>query len=163
MADETVPEARPLPDSPNDGVTAISYLPNASISLLAATSWDGTLKIYDTQDATLQLSQPMDSGPLLSLATPGDKAVVTGGLDGSIRRMELSASAPELIGRHESDGDASQIACSCLASLPSMNVIASAGWHKKLHLWDIRMQKSAAVSGLTTQRVPGNAAACIQP
>jgi cell cycle arrest protein BUB3 len=152
MTSQPPPEAKQLPDSPNDGVTALSYLPNPSTSLLAATSWDGTLRIYDTatkdHDATLQLSQTMESGPLLSLATPGDKAVVTGGLDGSIRRMELTSSAPELIGKHEADGGdaANNVACSCLASLPSMNVVASAGWHKKLHLWDIRMQQASAVS-----------------
>lgn len=146
MADQPPPEAKRLSESPNDGVTALSYLPNPSTSLLAATSWDGTLKIYDTKDGTLQLNQAMECGPLLSLATPGDKAVVTGSLDGSIKRMELSSTAPELIGRHETDGDAANVACSCLASLPSMNVVVSAGWHKKMHLWDIRMQQAAAVS-----------------
>jgi WD40 repeat protein len=141
----TAPEAKPLPDSPNDGVTAIAYLPNASMSLLASTSWEGSLRVYDTKEASLQLNQAMESGPLLCLATTG-KAVVTGGLDGSIRRMELSSSASELIGRHAPDmSESSQMACSCLTSLPSMNVVASAGWNKKVSIWDLRTQGSVAV------------------
>ncbi|GKY94126.1 hypothetical protein MPSEU_000378700 [Mayamaea pseudoterrestris] len=145
MSDQQPPNTKLLPDSFNDGVTAISYLPNPSVSLLAASSWDGTLKVYDTKDTSLQLSQAMESGPLLCLATPGDKAVVTGGLDGSIRRMELSSPSSELIGRHEPNlGDPSLLACSCLAALPSMNVIASAGWNKKVSIWDLRTQGAIA-------------------
>jgi WD40 repeat protein len=148
MASEPPPIARALPDSPNDGVTSLAYLPNPAMSLLAAVGWDGALKIYDTKEASLQLSQAMESGPLLCLATPGDKAVVTGGLDGSIRRMELSSTTSELIGRHATESETSETsgACSCLASLPSLNVVASAGWNKKVSLWDLRTRESVAVS-----------------
>ena len=149
MSSQSPPVAKPLPDCPSDGVTALRDLPNQSVSLLAATSWDGTLRVYDTKEASLQLTQTMESGPVLCLATPGDKAVVTGGLDGSIRRMELSASTSELIGRHEPDTSETS-GVSCLASLPSMNVVASAGWNKKVSIWDLRTQGSVAVSALLT-------------
>ena len=84
MAQQPPPEAKPLPSPPNDGITALSYLPNNASSLLASTSWDGSVRLHDTSQMSSVLSHSMDSGPLLSLATPEDTNVlVTGGLDGS--------------------------------------------------------------------------------
>ena len=75
-----------LPDPPTDGITSLKYLSqNASTSsksLLASTSWDGCLRLHDTNLSTSILSHQMDSGPLMSLATI-DHYVFTGGLDGS--------------------------------------------------------------------------------
>ncbi len=79
-------EIESLPSPPTDGVTRLSYLPatSASSSLLASSSWDGSVRIHDTLAKTAVLSHVMDAGPLLSLATPaGATSVVTGGLDGS--------------------------------------------------------------------------------
>lgn len=98
MATEPPPEAVSLPDPPTDGITQLSYLPviastdsvanndnnNNSNSLLASTSFDGAVRIHDTKKRKCLLSQSMESGPLLSLATPkGVNALVTGGLDGT--------------------------------------------------------------------------------
>jgi WD40 repeat protein len=81
---ETLPEAKSLLDPPSDGVTALSYLPKEACSHLASTSWDGAVRIHDTAQNTALLKQTMDSGPLLSLATPaGGQSLITGGLDGS--------------------------------------------------------------------------------
>jgi len=151
------PEARLLPDCPTDGVSSLSYIRKAP-SLLAASSWDGTLRVYDTKTMTLQRSQTMDAGPLLSLATLADGSVVTGGLDGSIRRMILdeSSSTPQVIGQHKVSNDPSNksqdIACSCLSTLPELDLIASAGWHRQFHLWDTRQQSPVA-----TLDLPGKA------
>lgn len=152
MADaQPPPESRLLPDGPSDGVTALSYLTRPTSSLLASTSWDGALRVHDTKGAaTLQLSHAMESGPLLSLTTLDDSAV-TGGMDGSIRRLDLNATQPMILGRHESSsssGAVDDVACSCVASLPALGLIASAGWHRKLHLWDIRQQVPAATIDL---------------
>jgi len=91
----------------SDGITALSYLPPAPISsgpnidsdsdnTVAATSWDGTLRVYNTHTGTLVVAQTMESGPLLSMAVVGTASsepsssssassylIVTGGLDGS--------------------------------------------------------------------------------
>jgi outer membrane protein assembly factor BamB len=50
---------------------------------VAATSWDGTLRVFDTATGTALLTQTMESGPLLSLAIASPTRIVTGGLDGS--------------------------------------------------------------------------------
>ena len=94
----------------SDGISALSYLPpttsNSSSSdgggnggdTVAATSWDGTLRVYNTQTGTMLLTQTMESGPLLSMAvvvstvpplgtssssSSSSYLIVTGGLDGS--------------------------------------------------------------------------------
>jgi WD40 repeat protein len=83
MTTEPPPEAYSLPNPPTDGITALSYLPDQT-SLLASTSFDGAVRIHDTAERTLKTSQTMESGPLLSLATPkGLNALITGGLDGT--------------------------------------------------------------------------------
>ena len=98
----SLPEAKALPDPPTDGISALRYLPSRTTdgsiatttsdddsSLLASTSWDGCVRLHDTNPDKwcLQLSHAMESGPLLSLATTRTSAshadLVTGGLDGS--------------------------------------------------------------------------------
>ena len=97
-----LPEAKALPDPPTDGVSALQYLIGAnnnnndtsssssSSSLLASTSWDGCVRLHDTEQWVCQINQYMDSGPLLSLTTTtgttgttSGSSLVTGGLDGS--------------------------------------------------------------------------------
>ncbi len=79
-------EPQPLPSPPSDGITCLKYLPVASSSTttLACTSWDGTVRLYDTKTMTNVCTQSMDCGPLLSLAVDGSgNSLFTGGLDGS--------------------------------------------------------------------------------
>lgn len=78
------PEAKPLPSPPTDGISALSFTPKVKSHFLASTSWDGAVRMHDTNSFSALLSQPMNAGPLLSLATPVDTdALITGGLDGS--------------------------------------------------------------------------------
>ena len=80
-AESLPPEAIALPDAPTDGITALSYLhptttggsaasSSSSSSLLVSTSFDGCVRIHNTQERKVVLSQTMESGPILSLATP---------------------------------------------------------------------------------------------
>jgi cell cycle arrest protein BUB3 len=159
------PEAQVLPDTPTDGITGLQYLHDTTKPLLGCTSWDGSLRVYDTAAKSRQFSHQMESGPLLSLAILGNDGnrdtVVTGGMDGSIRMVDLqqTSSAPQIVGHHESSssGPASgedskaSAACSCLGSLApesSPELIVSAGWHKKLHVWDIRQHSPSATIDL---------------
>ena len=152
------PEALALPDPPTDGITALSYLPNTNAasnkSLLASTSFDGSVRIHDTHDRKLVLQQSMESGPLLSLATPREDLVATGGVDGTIRLLDVGASAYQVVGRHTSD-DPKVVGCSCLASLTTTVadennnnnnnlLLASAGWNGMFNVWDVRQSTPAA-------------------
>ncbi len=170
MADEAQPppETKLLPDAPTDGVSQMLYLPASasSSSRLASTSWDGTVCLYDTSERKRVLSHAMESGPLLSLAAPsGMNAVVTGGLDGSIRMLDFETSNIQTVGRHGMESSDGKVACSCLAALSSppntttttqtqtgTPLIASAGWDSQFHVWDLRQQTPVA-----TIKLPGKA------
>lgn len=179
MTTQPPPEAKLLDKFP-DGISALQYLPASSSSnndgkkLLASTNWDGAVRVHDTTSSTspLVLTHSMESGPLLSLAvTAGSSssseaaatgtAIVTGGLDGSIKSFDIATSTVRSIGFHDignnSNGTSSgsedtrtniSNACSCLSTISSnedttsSNLVASASWNKQLCVWDLRQQSS---------------------
>ena len=84
------PEPQPLPSPPTDGITSLSYVPqsgadsSSSSAILASSSWDGTIRLYDTKAMTNVCTQSMEAGPILSLGVDGaGQCLFTGGLDGS--------------------------------------------------------------------------------
>lgn len=90
----------------------------------------------------------MGNGPLLSITAPTEgcdgTVVYTGGSDGTIARFDVGASTMDVIGRHSkvASSSLSPPAVSCLSYL-SNNLIASAGWDKTLHIWDVRVDAAA--------------------
>ena len=147
---DPLPEAKALPDAPTDGITALSYL--GEKPLLASTSWDGTVRVHDTSHRQLQLSQATEI-PLLSLAVH-ENSLFTGGIDGCIQHFDVESSTVTAVGRHETTSRTDKLGCSCLASLGDREpLVASAGWHRKLHLWDTRQKSSPAA----TVELPGKA------
>ena len=161
MAAAPPPEAFTLPSPPNDGITALAYLPNSSCvnndnsssssSLLACTSWDGAVRIYDVGTSTatskLVVQRALDIGPLLCLATPtapssskegggGDSMIIyIGGANGSIVSFNIETSSVDIVGSHtsstsngttinsssSSSSSPSSPAVSCLAHIGSNN------------------------------------------
>lgn len=166
---EQPPEARPLPDPPTDGVTSLSYLPapasaSSSSSILASTSWDGAVRLHDTSAMSQLVQRNMESGPLLSLATPSGGGIITGGLDGSVRSLDVERNAVQSVGSHTGEGASpppppgaeERNAVSCLSALDGTSVVASAGWDSTFYLWDVR---AAAPGSRPAARVklPGKA------
>lgn len=175
MAVQPPPEAKLL-DQWSDGISAIQYLSSAAISggssttLLASTSWDGTVRLHDTATTTTKsamLSHNMQSGPLLSMAAPnGSGSLVTGGLDGSIKSLDIETTTVQLIGKHGGSGDndnkeITACACSCMSAMNGEHpqLIATASWNRQLCLWDLRQQQqqSNKAAAATTVNLPGKA------
>lgn len=177
---------------------------------LASTSWDGAVRIHDTSrtygdsasdnkggstaGSTAMLMHNMDSGPLLSLATPncnagrqndnnntsnGSSWLVTGGLDGSVKVLDMETSTSRLLGKHTTqDSGANHQSIllpgvSCLAAMGSFvgsdhggvggggvggannkNLVVSASWSRQLFLWDVRQSNASPVTKAT---LPGKA------
>ena len=91
--------------------------------------------------------------------------IYTGGSDGTIQQFEIATSTITTVGRHSNNNSSSssnnddtaattnknnnnnadlltgrkKVAVSCLSSI-DCNLVASAGWDKKFHIWDIRRQ-----------------------
>ena len=90
--------------------------------------------------------------------------IYTGGSDGTIQQFEIATSTITTVGRHSNNSSSSsnnddtaattnknnnnnadlltgrkKVAVSCLSSI-DCNLVASAGWDKKFHIWDIRRQ-----------------------
>lgn len=160
------PEAKLL-DKFSDGISELSYLRSStSKTLLASSSWDGAVRIHDTNatnNAPLLLTHNVKSGPLLSLAVSTGSSsssssdtsqIFTGGLDGSIKSFDVATSVVRSIGSHgsiPSSHDAKSNvsnACSCLSTMSSGNddphsdLIISASWNRQLCVWDLRDQNS---------------------
>ena len=90
----------------------------------------------------------------------GGGVIYTGGGDGTIQRFEIATSTMTSIGRHNyhsgnnnNNGNTNadlltgrkKVAVSCLSSI-DCNLVASAGWDKKFHIWDVRQSSSAPAS-----------------
>jgi len=144
------PELHTLSSPPNDGITSLTYLtPN----LLASSSWDGCVRVHDTQSLdpkTVSAAQV----PILSLARSSAAGNATsmdpifmGCLDGSVRSFDVSSSQWNTLGSH---------GAGCQAVVNSATIdgyaVLSAGWDSMLKCWDPRM-KSEALS----LKLPGKA------
>ena len=161
----TPPEPTSLPAPPTDGITGLAYLPNSS--LLASSSWDGGLRIHDAAKKEHLTTHAMDSGPLLSLsacpaATGG--AVYAGAIDGSVRRYDVESSAASTVGMHSTDVSEAnrllsgevKVAASCVSAVDA-NLVASAGWDGKFHVWDVRLSGGKRNAAAATVDLPGKA------
>ena len=165
---QKLPEPISLPSPPNDGITSLQYLGSSSPSLLVSTSWDGALRIHSTIAKELMVTQTMDGGPLLCMAIPNDSAsgegngggvqgvIYTGGSDGSIKSFDISTSTVSTIGQHSTspgEDNTQKVAVSCLSCIGS-DLVVSAGWDRKFHVWSTN---SANSSPIATLDLPGKA------
>mmetsp|Transcript_23559 Transcript_23559/g.38391 ORF Transcript_23559/g.38391 Transcript_23559/m.38391 type:complete len:377 (-) Transcript_23559:1166-2296(-) len=174
MAVQPLPEAKLL-DKFSDGISSLKYLSPASggsTTRLASTSWDGAVRLHDTSNSSSPglLTHNMESGPLLSLAVPSAmNKLVTGGLDGSIKMLDIETTTVEKIGRHvdpkkrgnDENGTASaaspENACSCLAAMNGEHphLVVSASWNRQLCVWDLRQQNNG--ESIAQVDLPGKA------
>lgn len=135
---QPLPTPTPLPSPPTDGITSLTYLrpPSSAKDLLACTSWDGTLRIYDARSRTHLVKKSFDV-PLLSLAGGIDGgAVYCGGIDGSVFQFDIEGDVVTTMGSHHHD-DPMRRAASCL-NVVDEHTLASAGWDGTFRLWDVR-------------------------
>ncbi|KAL7507813.1 hypothetical protein ACHAXN_004923 [Cyclotella atomus] len=137
--EQPLPIPTALPSPPSDGITSLTYLQN----LLACSSWDGTVRIYDAKSKTDHVKKSLDC-PLLSLSASSDNnSVYCGGIDGTIHKFDIKNDSLSSIGSHTHD-DPMKCAVSCL-KIVNDSLLASAGWDGTFQLWDVRTSKSVAL------------------
>lgn len=133
-----------LPEPPTDGISSARFAPRSHT--LAATSWDGTLRLYDasklkpllvlspsSSSSTSAPSEEEDPEPQLDCAFgANDDTVFAGGLDGAVRMWDVPTGAARLLGSHTGT-------VKSLWFDRTSNTLFSGGWDGVLSQWDPRL------------------------
>lgn len=124
---------RELTGPPSDGVTNLTFSPYAdTASLLLVSSWDSFLRVYDTQRDTL-LTKFQHKSPVLDCCFGGDGAtVVSSGLDGDVKVLNVQSKTETVLGNHDGKGVKN------VGYSKSTNLIISGGWDSMVKFWDSR-------------------------
>lgn len=92
--------------------------------------------LYDASSGARQAVLP-HGAPVLDATFESAAAVYSGGLDRAVTRTDVATAAASPLGSHAA-------AVSCVEWLPSLGLVASAGWDRALRLWDPRAAPGAA-------------------
>ncbi|TNJ28459.1 putative WD-repeat family protein [Giardia muris] len=134
-----------LPDPPSDGITAVCFAPGTP--LLACSSWDECIHIYNTRTVEKQARLPLHSKPIFSVDWTTTRKLVTGAADGLVLLTDPETKASRLVGRHAAPVREVRV-------LPGdPNVVVSGSWDSYVAAWDLRM----------AQPIGDNVAAVISP
>ncbi|KAK5583739.1 hypothetical protein RB653_005337 [Dictyostelium firmibasis] len=116
---------------PSDGISSVNFCPN-SVNLLV-TSWDNTVRCYDTQN-NVQKWQYSHKGPVMDGCFPEKNKVFSGDVFGSVKHFDPIAGVEKEIGSH-GEGVRSVVFNGTTQQL------FTGGWDQQLKLWDIRSDK----------------------
>lgn len=114
-----------------DTITRLAFASTAEPDglLLAASSWDGRLCVYDAKTGALR-ADFCATGPLLDCAFCDGKRLVTAGYDKAVYLFCTDSGQAEVIGRHED-------VIKCIVFCPATAVVASASYDRQLCLWSL--------------------------
>lgn len=117
--------------TPEDGVTSVAFSRKSS-NLLACTSWDSTLRVFDS--ASDKLIQCFNLGhPVMDCCwNADDSKIYVGCLDGSVSSCDLRDGSHQQIGSHKNAAK-----CVRLFSNGSCNLLFSGGWDGQIVAWDL--------------------------
>ncbi|KAG2500478.1 hypothetical protein HYH03_002043 [Edaphochlamys debaryana] len=138
MAAAPVYLGEPVEAPPSDGISRVVF--SHTSDLLLASSWDKNLHLYDASSRLPRASYGHQA-PLLDCAFESDSAAYAAGLDGQIRRFDLTTTSGSVLGTH---GQAVQ----AVAWLGGRGLLVSGSWDQTLRLWDPRTPQ-ACVSTVT--------------
>eukprot|EP01108_Squamamoeba_japonica_P005963 TRINITY_DN4800_c0_g1_i1.p1 TRINITY_DN4800_c0_g1~~TRINITY_DN4800_c0_g1_i1.p1 ORF type:complete len:334 (+),score=91.50 TRINITY_DN4800_c0_g1_i1:87-1088(+) len=126
-----------LPQPPSDSVSSLKWAPTTN--LLAASSWDKSVRVWQvalTGQCELKFGHELAS-PIVAAAWNGESsALFTTHGDGKVNMVDLATKNVQQVGAHQSGLQA-------LAYIPELKLLATGGWDKQLHYWDLRQPKPA--------------------
>lgn len=125
---------------PLDGVTALDF---NSLDNLLVSSWDGTVRLYDTTRGVQQF-QYTHKAAVFDCCFGDDVKMFSGSLDTTVKHVEVLTVTDNVVGSHND-------AVKSVRWSSSRNLLASGSWDKTVKFWDIR-EKSPLVS---TLNLPG--------
>lgn len=125
-----------LSNPPEDSVSDICFSPQAEF--LSVASWDKKVRIYEVspQGESRGVALYDHQAPVLSThwSLDGTK-VASGGCDNAVRVFDVQSQQAQQVGQHESSVRCVRFVAAGPSDTP---ILASAGWDKKLHYWDLR-------------------------
>jgi cell cycle arrest protein BUB3 len=129
-----------LKSCPEDGVSAVTFGPNSSQFLLAA-SWDCSVRLYDVVNNTQRVKYS-HAMPVLDCCFQDPIHVWSGGLDARLKTFDINGSTENVIGNHDN-------AIRCVAFSTETNAVVTGSWDATVKLWDPR--SNAPCKGTYTQ------------
>jgi len=126
------------PDQPGDSVSCLAW---SSGNLLAAGSWDKSVRVWEVAaDGSQALTRACyeAEAPVLCCGFARDgHRLVSGGCDQKVRVRDLQAQRDQDIGRHE--GPVKE-----LALVDDLGLVATGSWDKTLRFWTASQASAAA-------------------
>ena len=137
--------AVPMECLPGDGISSIKFAPNnSSKDFMLCSSWDGTVRLYDTAPPTTisrcQRAKYSHERAVLDCTfdIDADKAY-SAGLDRTITMHDWTTGRSDVIGTHAES-------VSKICTSPETGLVLSGGWDGQVKLWDPRSREPLVAS-----------------
>ncbi|DAZ98972.1 TPA: LOW QUALITY PROTEIN: hypothetical protein N0F65_000504, partial [Lagenidium giganteum] len=115
---------------PTDGVSCMRFcMREGSTDHLLVASWDAALRVYD--GVRLRTQVALDSALLTCAYGQDEREAFAAGLDGIIRRVDLSVKQATAVGQHAA-------AVRTVHFAKEQNSVVSGSWDQTVALWDAR-------------------------
>jgi mRNA export factor len=126
-----------LPTPPSDSVSQLRWSPTAN--LLSASSWDKTVRVWSvelTGQVGMSFGHEMTSPILANDWHSSGSSLFVATLDGKVHAVDLNSKALQQVAQH-------QVGLQTMQYIPELSLLATGGWDKMLHYWDLRQQQPA--------------------
>ncbi|GJD08728.1 Mitotic checkpoint protein BUB3.2 [Galdieria sulphuraria] len=129
---------------PLDGISKVCFGTNSASYFILASSWAGSISVYDSVDGTLRIEfgKANENPPLLDCAWIDERQVVAGNSLGQVLLYSMQSTLPtegQLIGQHTAG-------VRCVAYSETIESVITASWDSSIQVWDIRDNLSTSKS-----------------
>lgn len=125
-----------LRERPADGISQLAYVGE---NKLLVSSWDGLVRLYDTEE-NLVVQQFGGEKSILAVGVMNEEDVYYGGLDHKIYRRNLVTEESTVMGKHKE-------AIKSLKCNPEYNILCSGSWDHSVGIWDPRKESRVYTLG----------------
>ncbi|ORM40923.1 Mitotic checkpoint protein BUB3.1 [Babesia sp. Xinjiang] len=130
----------PVEDPPKEVISRVTF--GRTRDILAAASWDKTVRIYDVDTANRgrQLRSCPGTSPVLDcLFIDDDRKIVFGDLENNVNLVDVETGEVTTIGTHNGP-------VRCVNFIESLGLVVSGGWDNRLRTFDVRCSSMTPVS-----------------
>jgi cell cycle arrest protein BUB3 len=132
---------------PLDGISKVCFGTNSASHFILASSWAGSLSVYDSVSGTLRVEfgKANESPPLLDCAWIDDTQLVGGNSLGQVLFYSMLSTLPtegQVVGQHDAG-------VRCVRWSESIASVITASWDASIRGWDIRDHKNTFSANLS--------------